>query len=70
VTKLLTESRASTDPAKRGPIFAKMQDIVYHDGYSVPLNYTPSINAYHNYVKNWRTVATGWWWFKDMWIDK
>ena len=21
-------------------------------------------------VKNWRTVATGWWWFKDMWIDK
>jgi len=70
VTKLLTESRASTDPAKRGPVFAKMQDIVYHDGYSVPLNYTPSINAYHNYVKNWRTVATGWWWFKDMWIDK
>ena len=70
VTKLLTESRASTDPAKRGPVFAKIQDIVYHDGYSVPLNYTPSINAYHNHVKNWRTVATGWWWFKDMWIDK
>ena len=70
VTKLLTDSRASTDPAKRGPIFAKIQDIVYHDGYSVPLNYTPSINAYHNHVKNWRTVATGWWWFKDMWIDK
>ena len=47
-----------------------MQGIVYNDGYSVPLNYTPSINAYHNHVKNWRTVATGWWWFKDMWIDK
>jgi len=70
VTKLLTESRASTDPAKRAPIFAKIQDIVYHDGYSVPLNYTPSVNAYHNYLKNWRTVATGWWWFKDMWLDK
>jgi peptide/nickel transport system substrate-binding protein len=70
VTKLITQSRASTDPAKRAPFFKQIQEITYNDGYSVPLNYTPSVNAYHNYVKNWRTLATGWWWFKDMWLDK
>jgi peptide/nickel transport system substrate-binding protein len=70
VTNLLTQSRASTDPAVRGPIFKKIQDITYNDGYSVGLAYTPSINAYQNYVKGWKTLATGWWWLKDIWVDK
>ena len=46
VTALLTQSRATTDPAKRGAVFKQIQDITYNDGYSVPLAYTPSINAY------------------------
>lgn len=70
VTKLLTESRASTDPAKRAEAFKKIQQITYNDGYSVPLAYTPSVNAYHNHVKGWKTLATGWWWLKDVWVDK
>lgn len=70
VTKLLTQARASTDPAKRAPFFKQIQEITYKNGYSVPLNYTPSINAYQNHVKGWRTLATGWWWLKDVWVDK
>jgi peptide/nickel transport system substrate-binding protein len=70
ITRLLTESRAANDPAKRGEIFKKIQEIAYNDGYSVPLAYTPSVNAHHNHVKGWKTLATGWWWLKDVWLDK
>lgn len=70
VTKLLTQSRATTDPAERGKFFAQIQEIVYNDGYSVPLNYTPSVNAYHDHVKGWQTLATGWWWLKDVSVEK
>jgi peptide/nickel transport system substrate-binding protein len=70
VTKLLTQSRASTDQAKRAPFFKQIQEITYNDGYSVPLNYTPSINAYQSHVQGWRTLATGWWWLKDVWVNK
>ena len=70
MTALLTQSRATTDAAKRGEVFKQIQDITYNDGYSVPLAYTPSINAYHNKVKGWKTLATGWWWLKDVWLDQ
>jgi len=70
VTDLLTQSRASTDPAVRGPIFKKIQEVTFGDGYSVALAYTPSINAYQNYVKGWRTLTTGWWWLENVWVDK
>ena len=70
VTALLTQSRATTDPAKRGAVFKQIQDITYNDGYSVPLAYTPSINAFHNKVKGWQTLATGWWWLKDVSLNQ
>lgn len=70
VTKLLTASRATTDPAKRAEVFKQIQQITYNDGYSVPLAYTPSVNAYYNHVKGWQTLATGWWWLKDVWAEK
>jgi peptide/nickel transport system substrate-binding protein len=70
VTALLTQSRASADPAKRGAVFKQIQEITYNDGYSVALAYTPSINAYHNKVKGWKTLATGWWWLKDVWVEQ
>jgi peptide/nickel transport system substrate-binding protein len=66
VTKLLNEARAESDAAKRGELYAKVQQIVYHDGYSVPLNFTPSLNAHHDYVEGWQTSKTGWWWLKDV----
>ncbi len=70
VQAILAEARQSADPAKRGELYAKVQDIVYNDGYSVPLNFVPSVNAYHNNVHGWRTVANGWWWLKDVWVDE
>ena len=55
MTKLLTQSRATTDPARAGRSSScQIQEIVYNDGYSVPLNFSPSVNAYHNYVKGWQ----------------
>ncbi|MCU0868483.1 MAG: ABC transporter substrate-binding protein [Burkholderiales bacterium] len=66
VTKLLTAARSDSDAAKRAELYAKVQDTVYHDGYSVPLNFTPSLNAHHAYVEGWQTSKTGWWWLKDV----
>jgi len=70
VSKLLAEARAASDSSERAALYAKVQDIVYHDGYSVPLNFVPAINAYHNYVKGWRQLANGWWWIENVWLDK
>ena len=66
VVDLLKAGRANADPKKRAEIYGKIQDIVYHDGYSVPLNFVPSLNAYNNGVKGWKTLTTGWWWLKDV----
>jgi len=52
--------------AKRGELYAKVQDVVYHDGYSVPLNFSPALNAYHGHVEGWQTAKNGWWWLKDV----
>jgi peptide/nickel transport system substrate-binding protein len=70
VSKLLQQARESADPAERAKLYAQVQQTVYWDGYSVPLNFTPVLNAYYNYVKNWKNLATGWWWLKSIWLDK
>ena len=41
VTKLLAEARQTSDKAKRAELYGKVQDIVYNDGYSVPINFLP-----------------------------
>lgn len=69
VTELLKAARASTDPEERAEIYGRIQDIVYNDGYSVPLNFVPSLNAYHDHVNGWRTLTTGWWWLQDVWVE-
>lgn len=69
-SKLIAEARQSLDPAKRKEIYGKIQDIVYHDGYSVPLNYPPYVNGVRNHVKNWKNIAVGWWWLHSVWMDK
>jgi peptide/nickel transport system substrate-binding protein len=70
VVKLLKEGRETLDAAKRGEIYAKIQDIVYHDGYSIPINFAPYVNGYHDYLQNWHNITVGWWWLKQMWLDK
>jgi peptide/nickel transport system substrate-binding protein len=70
VSELLAKARATADNAERAKYYAQAQQIAYWDGYSVPLNYTPAINAYASYVKNWANLTTGWWWLKDVWLDK
>lgn len=70
VSDLLAKARAASDPAERAAHYAKVQDIVYHDGYSVPLNFVPAVNAFQPYVKGWRQLANGWWWIKDVWVEK
>jgi peptide/nickel transport system substrate-binding protein len=70
VSDMLGKARQAADPKERADLYAKVQDIVYHDGYSVPLNFVPAVNAYHNHVKGWRQLANGWWWIKDVWVEK
>ncbi|MCW5626294.1 MAG: ABC transporter substrate-binding protein, partial [Burkholderiales bacterium] len=70
VPKLLAQARQAGDKAERAALYAKVQEIVYHEGYSVPLNFTPAMNAHHDHVHGWRNAATGWWWLKDVWSSK
>lgn len=66
----LNEARAAGDPAKRAELYAKAQAQAYGDGYSVPLNFAPVINGSQSYVKGFKQLANGWWWLKDVWLDK
>jgi peptide/nickel transport system substrate-binding protein len=70
VVALLKQGRQTMDPAKRAETYARIQDILYHDGYSVPLNFAPYVNASHDYLQNWHNITVGWWWLKNMWLDK
>jgi peptide/nickel transport system substrate-binding protein len=68
VVALLAQAREAADGPKRTALYEKIQDVVYHDGYSVPLNFLPYVNGYKTKVQNWHNIAVGWWWLKDMWI--
>ena len=66
MTKLLAQARSEGDNGKRAAIYEQIQEIVYNDGYSVPLNFLPYVNGYRNDVQNWKNIAVGWWWLKNM----
>lgn len=70
VSDLLAQARQSSDPTERAELYAQVQDIVYNDGYGVPLNFSPYVNAYYNHVVGWKNVATGWWWLRNVWLDQ
>lgn len=70
VLPLIAEARQAPDGEKRAQLYAKIQDIVYHDGYSVPLNFLPYVNGYKNKVRNWRNITVGWWWLDQVWLDQ
>jgi peptide/nickel transport system substrate-binding protein len=70
VLALIAEARQSSSHANRAALYARIQDIVYHDGYSVPLNFVPYVNGYRCRVRNWRNIAVGWWWLSQVWVDR
>ena len=70
VTAILRQAREESAPADRAKLYSQAQEIVLWDGYSVPLNYTPAMNGYADHVQGWRNLTTGWWWLKDVWLDK
>jgi peptide/nickel transport system substrate-binding protein len=70
VVEWLKQARQESDPEKRQALYCKIQQQVYWDGYSVPLNFKPFVNAYQNYVHGFRNLVTGPWWLKDVWLDK
>ncbi len=71
VNQLLAQARQSSDPAERAELYSQVQEIVYYqDGYSVPFNFSPYVNAYYNNVQGWKNIATGWWWLRKVWLDQ
>lgn len=70
VNAKLQEARQTLDKAKRAELYGEVQQIVYHDGYSVPLNFLPYVNGYQESLQNWRNITVGWWWLRDMWLDR
>ncbi len=71
VTAALTAARESLDPKVRAENYATVQRITYaEDAMCVPFTYTPALAAYHDYVHNFKTLTTGWWWLRNVWVDK
>ncbi len=66
VVDLLAKARATSVESERAALYHQIQDIVYHDGYSVPLNFLPYVAAHGPQVKDWKTIAVGWWWLKNV----
>ena len=71
VSDLLSKARQATDPAERAGYYEQAQEIAYYqDAYSIPFNFMPMVNSIYDYVQNWRNLTVGWWWLKDVWLDK
>ena len=70
VAPWLSEARVSLDPAVRKDLYAKVQATLYNDGYSVPLNFSPALSARYAKVQDFKTLTTGWWWFKRAWLKQ
>jgi peptide/nickel transport system substrate-binding protein len=71
VTALLKTARESTDETVRAQSYAKVQAILYdQDAMCVPFTYTPALSAYQDTVQGWKTLNTGWWWLRNVWINK
>ena len=70
VVDLLRKARSTSDSDQRMALYCEIQQTVYHDGYSIPINFVPAVNAYQDHVKNWKNLTTGWWWLNRVWLDK
>ena len=70
IGEMLAAARRSADPAERARLYAEIQETVYMDGYSVPLNFSPTLTGSSAGVHGLITSRTGWWWLKDTWIEQ
>ena len=70
IVDLLAKARSVSSPEQRRDLYCQVQQAAYHDGYSVPINFVPAVNAYQDHVKGWRNLTTGWWWLSKVWLDK
>ena len=70
VADILKQARVMSDPAERAKLYSQAQQTAYWDGYSVPFNFTPALSGHWDYVQNWRTLTTGWWWLDKVWMNK
>jgi peptide/nickel transport system substrate-binding protein len=70
VTALLKTARETLDEKVRAESYSKVQTILYNqDAVCVPFTYTPALSAYKTSVHNWKTLTTGWWWLRNVWVD-
>jgi peptide/nickel transport system substrate-binding protein len=67
---LIKRARESHDSAERAELYKQVQQMVYHDGYSVPLNFVPTIHAYDDNVHGFLTLPTGYWRLSEVWLDQ
>lgn len=70
MSEILKKARETDDPAQRASLYKQAQETAINDGYNIPLNYTPMVNAYHDTVHGWKNISTGWWWLKNVWVSK
>ena len=70
VTDWIQAAAKLSDSAARGDLYCKVQQQVYWDGYSVPLNFKPFVNAHQTDVIGFHNSVTGPWWLKDVWLDR
>ena len=70
VADILKQARVISDPVERAKLYSQAQKTAYWDGYSVPFNFTPALSGHWDYVQNWRTLTTGWWWLDKVWLNK
>ena len=70
VTEWIQAAAKLSDSAARADLYCKVQQQVYWDGYSVPLNFKPFVNAHQTDVIGFHNSVTGPWWLKDVWLDR
>ncbi|MEM7021807.1 MAG: ABC transporter substrate-binding protein [Pseudomonadota bacterium] len=68
--EMLAAARRSNDPEERAKLYGEIQNTVYMDGYSVPLNFSPTLTGSSDKVNDLTTSRTGWWWLKDAWLTE
>ncbi|MHB1416803.1 MAG: ABC transporter substrate-binding protein [Chloroflexota bacterium] len=69
--QLLEQGRTTLDPAKRKPIYDQLQKLLAEQSITIPLFEQPLIYSTNNWVKGFRSHATGFLYgLRETWIDK
>lgn len=70
VVEWLQQAQQALEPERRQELYCQILEQVYHDGYSVPLNFRPFVNAHLDTVHGFHNLVTGPWWLKDVWLEQ